>query len=403
MPRLALTLLLLSFALIACGDDASGPSAEPPFAFDDPRCEAIAAECMHRQRGCWLDADAGEASCRVCPAGHHPAGAHAGCVATAGRVLSHDFGEITLDPGEEIGSVCQSWVLDNDEELFVNAVELTNGGGYHHSNWFFVPEDYKGWSTDPWYDCYNTGFHEIDAALAGGVIYAQSTQVRFELQKFSDGAVVRIPPRSRIIGATHLLNFHPEPLTTRLGMTLYALPPEDVAVRLVPAQFVYHDLAIPAAQVSYAGGTCDLDAAHRDLFDAPLAMKVHYALAHYHDLGHGFDLRVVGGPEDGRRLIDHGAYAAEPIGFAFNPPVDLAGATGLAFGCSFDNPRDEVVNRGIGDQEMCDALLFIEADMAFAASVGTTSTVETVGGIEHHSGHCGVTAFPFDTGEAETR
>jgi len=399
MLRSTAVTALLILALAACQDDSPAANDSLAWNFVDPRCEALAGECLHRQRGCWLDAEADAAVCRPCAPGHYPTGTYAGCEPIPGTVLHHDFGEWTLEPGEEIGSLCQSWILDNDDELFVNAVELANDGGYHHSNWFFVPEAFRDWTAEPWIHCYNDGFHELDAALAGGVIYAQSTQVRHELQKFQDGAVVRIPPRSRVIGATHLLNYNPQPLTTGLRMTIYALPPEDVTVRLVPAQFVYGDLAIPPEQRSYAGADCDLDGPHRNLFDgAPLDMKIHYFLAHYHDLGHGFDLRVLGGPEDGRRIVDLGAYSAEPMGFTFNPPIDLAGATGLSFGCAFDNPRDEVVRRGIGDQEMCDALLFVEAGMAFSAQVGETTTVETVDEMEHHSGPCGVAAFPFSTG-----
>ncbi|MFT7583177.1 MAG: hypothetical protein ACI9MR_004863, partial [Myxococcota bacterium] len=264
------------------------------------------------------------------------------------------------------------------------------------SNWFFVPEDFKQWPTEPWKNCYGGGFGEIDAALAGGVLYAQSTQVRFELQKFQTGAAVRIPPRSRIIGATHLLNIQPEALTTGLDMAIYTVDPTEVTAKLSPAQLVYHDLAIPAGERSVVGGTCDLEAEQQKLFQTPLDMKIHYVLPHYHALGDSFSLTIVGGPRDGEQLVDLGAFdSSDPFGRVFDPPVDLTGATGLSFKCGFDNPTSDVVQWGIGDQEMCEALMFVESPMAFSASINETSDISELGGLEYHTGSCGVLAFPF--------
>lgn len=363
----------------------------------DPRCAAIIDGCLTRQRTCVIDAAKDEAVCRACPVGQFPARPDGVCTPLGGTRIAHDFGEQTIAPGDEIGSLCQSWVLDNDEEVWVNAVEMENDGAYHHSNWFFVPEDHMGWPTTPWTDCYSDGFHEIDAALAGGVLYAQSTQVRQELQKFQPGAAVRIPPRSRIITVTHLLNYHIEPVTTGLRLAIYTLPRADVTIPLTPAQLIYGALAIPPEARSWFGATCDLSTSYDRIFDgAPMAIKIHHVLPHYHDLGAGFDLSIVGGPRDGERIVDLGAYSSDPFGFAFDPPIDLTGATGLRFGCTFDNPRDEVVRWGIGDQEMCEALLFLESPMAFSAGVNATKTETTEGDVQVFSGDCGVAAFAFD-------
>lgn len=399
MDRFALlgTLLVSTMLVGGCGDAAGdGDGAVDMVETVDPRCEALGPSCQTRQQGCVIDATTDTAVCQACPAGAYPSGAGAACVPLSGASQVHDFGELTLAAGEEIGSLCQTWVLNNDTEIWVNAVEMGNTGYYHHSNWFFVPEDYKGWTTDNWRDCYSDGFSEIDAALAGGVLYAQSTQVRQEVQKFAAGAAVRIPPRSRIIGATHLLNFNPEPVSTRLELTLWTMPRDEVEVALVPFQLVYGDLAIPPQQRSVVRSSCDLNSAFSNLFDRPLELKLHYALPHYHALGDAFSLSIVGGPRDGEVLVDLGAYNdAEPFGFVFDPPIDLAGADGLAFSCGFDNPRDEVVTWGIGDQEMCEMLGFMESPMAFSAQVSETTTIDE-GAIVEHAGPCNVLAFPFD-------
>ncbi|MCC6625071.1 MAG: hypothetical protein IT385_27745 [Deltaproteobacteria bacterium] len=362
----------------------------------DPRCLVALEGCLERQRTCVVVDD--EASCVACPAGQYPARPDGACTAIPGTALSYDFGTQSLTPGQEIGSLCQTWVLDNDEALWVNAVEMDNDGFYHHSNWFHVPEGYKDWPTGPWLDCYDEGFHEIDAALAGGVVYAQSTQVKRELQKFVPGAAVRIPPRSRIITVTHLLNYTPAPQTTGLRLTIHTLPRDAVTIPLTPAQVIYSDLAIPPESESYFGSTCDLRSAYTTVIgdEPPFSMKLHYVLPHYHALGAGFEVIIVGGSRDGEVIVDLGAYRDEPFGFAFDPPIDLGDATGLRWGCKFDNPTADVVRWGIGDQEMCEGLFFLESAIAFSAQTTETATESEVGGVKTFSGACNVLAFPFD-------
>lgn len=366
----------------------------------DPKCAPILDGCLTRQRTCVVEND--EAKCRACPAGQFPARDNGACKPLPGLATVHDFGTQTITSGQEIGSLCQTWILDNDQELWVNAVEMDNDGGYHHSNWFFVPENYQNWPTGPWVDCYSEGFHEIDAALAGGVLYAQSTQVKRELQKFQAGAAVRIPPRSRIITVTHLLNYLPDTLTTGLRLTIHTLPRAEVVTPLSPGQLVYSDLAIPGKATSTFGGTCDMATTYASLFDGkPLDVKLHYVLPHYHDLGDGFEVRLVGGPRDGEKIVDLGSYSTDPFGFAFDPPIDMTGATGLSFKCRYRNPRDATVHWGIGDQEMCEALLFFESPMAFTAGVTKTLSETTVpdgedAGVREFTGECGVIGFPFD-------
>jgi len=46
-----------------------------------------------------------------------------------------------VDAGQEIIGLCQSWTLNNPTELWVSNVTMDNGGAYHHSNWFFVPDN----------------------------------------------------------------------------------------------------------------------------------------------------------------------------------------------------------------------------------------------------------------------
>src|SRR5262245_40819488 len=54
--------------------------------------------------------------------------------------VEHDFPAIEVQSGEEITSRCLSWTIHNEAPIFVQSVTLHAGPGWHHSNWFYVPE-----------------------------------------------------------------------------------------------------------------------------------------------------------------------------------------------------------------------------------------------------------------------
>ena len=147
---------------------------------------------------------------------------------TTSCYLENDFGVTAIAPGAEVLDYCQSWTLHNPTELWVTRVEMTNGGGYHHSNWFFVPDNTYDDTPDGSWDCGNGGFDELTAAILGGVLYAQYTQSMSDVQQFPSGAAVRIPPYSRVIGSTHLLNTGDFDLMSDLGLNITTMPEDQV-------------------------------------------------------------------------------------------------------------------------------------------------------------------------------
>ena len=99
-------------------------------------------------------------------------------------VLAHDFGLTTVAPGQEIDGRCLSWTLNNPTDLWVNSVSLANDGAYHHSNWFFVPDDHYDGPDGTW-ACRSRNFDQGVASFLGGVFFAQSTQVTREALVFA--------------------------------------------------------------------------------------------------------------------------------------------------------------------------------------------------------------------------
>ncbi len=354
-------------------------------------CEAADADaCAVDQKGC--EVAGGVASCVACEAGEH---AEAGaCVPIAGEATTHEFAAFTTDPGEEVLGLCQSWTVGNETELFVNAVELVQDEMSHHSNWTFVTDDkYEG--PDGVWPCEERGYDQLSAAIAGGVLYAQSTQATHEVQKFPDGAAVRLPPHARIIGDVHLLNVGSEPVTGSVALTLYSIPKDEVQVRLTPFHMTYEGLDLPPRATSRFEGTCELATKFEASTGAPLDMKLYYGLPHTHKLGTRFFLQAVGGPRDGEYLLDVSGFNGEARGRLYEPPVDLTGIDSLRFGCEFENPRDEHVRWGFGDQEMCEMLGFIESPVAFESRVEEATAEGTEGEIQVFSSDCSTLMIPW--------
>lgn len=315
--------------------------------------------------------------------------------------LGHTFEPYHLDSGDEVEN-CVQWRLENDEPLYVNSVTMNNEGGFHHSNWYIVPDDHFGDDYDDGYfECEDRGWNQQTAAITGTVLFAQSTQAYTETQQFPDGVVTKIPPNHMIVADMHFLNTGSRDLETQMRLELGLLHPADVGTVATPFQLIYEDLDIPPESESRFEAECDV-ADHGEAFmettDGTFDdLEIYYVLPHYHDLGNHFDVHIYGGPNDGEELFELTGFNAEANGQTFDPPADLSGAKGLRFSCGYNNPRSESVGWGIGDQEMCTMLGFSSSEAIFRSGVefGDTDSSETdEDGIVRKSGECSSLVVP---------
>jgi len=318
---------------------------------------------------------------------------------TESCTFTKDVSTMTVAAGREDEDTCQSWTLNNPTELWVNAIAQHNDGAYHHANWFFVPDDQFKLPDGTW-PCDANQFMEVVAALQGGYLFALSTQSHDETQTLPTGAAIRIPPYSRLIGASHLLNAGDTAITTTMRITLTTIPTATVTAKLAPGRIQYHDLHLDPAAKSSFSTDCLIGDAYTGLLHKPFQYKLMYALTHYHQLGAYQQLQILGGPRDGEVIMRHDGFGNN-AGTAIDPPVDLAeaGALGLRLTCGFDNPRPVEVGWGIGDQEMCVIALQAVTDFGWDGDVndGTDAKVGVAANGEvQHQGACSIAAFPWD-------
>lgn len=308
------------------------------------------------------------------------------------ETLTQDFGPLELASGEERTSDCVAWSLGNETPIWVNAVRFEATPGIHHSNWFHVrPTTFPG--PDGVFNCRERDFDSVIAAAAGGVLFAQSTQTASENQAFPAGMALRLPADAVVVADLHLLNTTPEDLRVDIHMELDLIAEEAVTTRLQGMAFDYVDLQLPPRMQSEFSMDCDFA---RSL-GGPIDFRIYYTLPHYHELGVGMRLELIGGERDGEVLWESFSPIGEPWGQTFDPPLDPRGATGLRVTCVYDNPRDEVVRYGIGDQEMCLMLAFTDSRYVWAGGNlerGVNEEVAVSGGVSSNEAPCQIYAVP---------
>jgi hypothetical protein len=304
----------------------------------------------------------------------------------------YEFGPFEIAPGEEVTETCVQISLGNTEYVYVNAVELTTGPGFHHSNWFYVPRaTFAG--EDGTFACDDRDFNEPVAAIFGGVLFAQSTQAPHEVQQFPEGVAIKIPPNFKIVTQLHLLNGSDETIHVRPTIKLTPIPESQVTTTLAGMSFQNQALALPPNKASRFTIERSPPTPHAD--GARSDFKLYYALAHYHELGTGLTVEAVR-PDDTTSMIYTTTTAVgDTLGGMIDPAFEMAGFTKIRFSCDFFNPRPEIVRWGVGDQEMCVFLAFTDSAYNWGGGVNSRDEPQNpveVGNATHFTNPCEVFA-----------
>lgn len=309
-----------------------------------------------------------------------------------------DYGKWTIPAGGE-QYPCAQWTLNNEEPLYVTAVVQANDGGFHHSNWYAVPDDqYEG--PDGFFDCEDRNFQEQSGAVLGEVVFAQSTQAYDEVQQFPrEEVVIKIPPHRKIIGGLHLLNVSTNPMETGVRMGLKLTHPRDVETIVTPWRMDNSALSIPAGEEWRFRTDCDLSVQYENKAKEPFEPKMYWLLPHYHGLGNYFRVDLLK-PEGDETIFELSGFNAEANGVTFETPLDLAGVTGMRFVCGYHNPTDQLVTYGLqGDDEMCTLLAFTDAKMRLNTQVWENLDEGTEDGYPTKIGDCSPLFIPKNRGQ----
>ena len=288
---------------------------------------------------------------------------------------TYKFGPFTIEPSQEVTGRCVQIDLHNAQDLYINTIELTTGPGFHHSNWFFLPEHFYADQPDV-FDCDETAV-TVTAAVNGGVLFAQSTQLAMQTQAFPPGVAIRIPAHSKLLAQIHLLNPSDNSLTLSPSITLTPLAEKDVTTQLAAISFENHALGLPPQKQSRFTLDCDLGPLTQQLHDsgesdsATPDWNIYYALAHYHTLGTGLTLEAVKPDGTATQIFTTSNRVGDSLGGPIDPLFNMSGYTRLRFSCDYFNNTDNVVPWGVGTNEMCVFLAFSDSKFNWGGGVTT--------------------------------
>ena len=281
---------------------------------------------------------------------------------------TYEFGPFDLTPGQEVTRTCVQISLHNEETMFVNSVELTTGPGFHHSNWFWVPETTFAGDDGTW-NCNDRNFNEPAAAVFGGVLFAQSTQSPHEIQQFPAGVVIKVPPHAKIVSQIHLLNPTDGPLMIHPTIAVQPILETQVTTLLAGISFEDQALGLPPHMQSRFSVECEIGAKHQQIFGRAPDFNIYYALAHYHGLGTKLSVEAIKPSGETAVVYTTEHHVGDALGGPLDPLFSMSGYTKLRMSCEFNNPRDATVGWGVGDQEMCVFLAFSDSPYNWGGGV----------------------------------
>ena len=286
---------------------------------------------------------------------------------------TYNFGPFTIAPSEEVTGRCVQIDLHNAADLYINSIDLDTGPGFHHSNWFFVPEHFYADQPNT-FDCDETAI-TVTAAINGGVLFAQSTQLAQQTQAFPEGVAIHIPPHSKLLAQIHLLNPGDNPLSLTPSITLTPLAKADVKTVMAAISFENHALGLPPNKQSRFTLDCDLGPEYQSLYSSgdvtsPTPdFKIYYALAHYHTLGTGLTLEAVKPDGTATQIFSTSNHVGDSLGGPIDPLFDMTGYTRLRFSCDYYNNTADTVPWGVGKNEMCVYLAFSDSKFNWGGGV----------------------------------
>jgi hypothetical protein len=303
---------------------------------------------------------------------------------------SYEFGPFTVEPQGEDTSLCVAITLHNPAPIYVNTVELTTGPGFHHSNWFFVPEHaFPG--PDGTFKCDDRSFDIAAAAVLGGVFFAQSTQNAHEVQAFPTGMVIPLPVKTKLVAQIHLLNRSDEALEIKPTIALTLLPEAQVTKRLAGISMEFHPLSLPPRKQSRFTVDCDLSSVP---VPHPLDFNVYYTLAHYHEHGTRMLLEAVKPDDTATTIYTTTSAVGDALGGPLAPAFNMTGYSRLRLTCEYYNNTDSMIWYGNGDGEMCVFLAFSDSPWLWGGGVLDETPDPTAGvddgGVMSYTRNCSI-------------
>jgi hypothetical protein len=233
--------------------------------------------------------------------------------------------------------------LGNQEEVFVNRVEIKMRQNSHH----FLIHDFSEEFTDrPVVDqirdirqasgTMNT-IHLLTMLHHKFIAGAQSTYMDWQ---FPEGIALYFPAGAALDFNSHYVNKKSTPITGEVNVNFYTIPAATVKSIARPLQLGNTSLNLPPKQRTTVSKT----------FIFEKKVKIIALTSHTHQLGEKFVIRIAGGPRHGE-VIYTNTYWHHPVIARFNDPVVLNPGEGLTSEITYNNTRDKTIYFGLTSED----------------------------------------------------
>jgi hypothetical protein len=216
--------------------------------------------------------------------------------------------------------------------------------GLHHSNVLTKPVDIE-LGENPYPGCH-PGAADPFAGIAQAipdVLFANSTQVvGTETLVFPAGVGLVLDTKREISTSIHLVNPTDQPQRLEVAYDFFTMPAAEMVHEAAAFVLTINDFSIAPHTSEAVGGTC------RTFGGNMISL-----MPHTHELAQAFTAELELADGSKKRVFEDGAFDLDSDIRSFDPPVALDEFGALRFECLFDNTRDQEVQWGIGDNEMC--------------------------------------------------
>lgn len=251
--------------------------------------------------------------------------------------------EMTVEPGAE-SYPCMIIPLELEgPSHIVGGGNVTVTKGMHHGNITARPKTGEGVRPCP-PDTGALGGEASDILSGGSVLFGSTTQFEgTEWRTFPDGMGYPIGDDWEIVLRMHYLNPTTEPLTLAPKYEWFTIDESEVTHLLGPFVWRYGEFEIPPHSELTVHADCPI----------PAPTFIVDMMPHMHKLATRFYAGFFGGPKDGELFLDTPGFNPDGLIRSYEPALDLTGAAGFSFGCTWNNTLDKPIVEGVGDNEMC--------------------------------------------------
>ncbi len=227
--------------------------------------------------------------------------------------------------------------LDNDEDLFVNRVQIAMREGSHH----FILYDYPNGNqpvSESYRDFYDEdgNFNILTAASVLNQRFVFGTQWRNVDYSFPAGVALRIPENTGFDLNSHYVNRTDEVKEGEISVNLHTL--DKSAVQYVAENLFesYEDIRLPAGEIT----TLERASTFNE------RMHVFQLTSHAHQHMTEFEIYIKGGDRNGELVYFTNDWEHPPL-VTFDPPIILEKGHGFTARATYNNTTSRTLRFGL--------------------------------------------------------